>query len=147
MDKLVDQDIIEPCDQGVWSFPVLLVAKKDGSKFFVLDFRAVNAQLNVPHLRTAHLEECLDQIGTGNPKYFTSLDMTSGFFQVGLDEASREYTGFLTSRSRFRYTRFIQGLASSSFCLQQLMDKLLRHLEHEHCFVIIGRYSCLFRNF
>ncbi len=132
VDKLVDQDILEPCDQGVWSSPVLLVAKKDGSKRFVLDFRAVNAQLNVPHLRTAHLEECLDQIGTGNPKYFTSLDMTSGYFQVGLDESSREYTGFLTSRGRYRYKRLIQGLGSSSFCFQQLMDRLLRSLEHEH---------------
>ena len=126
MDKLVDQDIIEPCDQGVWSSPVLLVAQKDGSKSFVLDVRAVKAQLNVAHVRTAYLEECLDQIGTGNPKYFTSLDMTSGYFQVGLDEAFREYTGFLTLRGRFRYTRLIQGLASSSFCFQQLMDRLLR---------------------
>ncbi len=81
-DIMVDQDILEPCDEDIWSSPVLLVAKKDGSKRCVLHFRAVNAQLNVPHLLTAHLEDSLDPIGIGNPAYFTSLDITSGYFQV-----------------------------------------------------------------
>jgi hypothetical protein len=58
-------------------------------------------------------------------KFITGLDLQQAFFQVELDEKSRQYTGFKTPFGLFQYTVLPNGAKNSSKCFQRLADKIL----------------------
>ena len=112
----LDMGIIEPSKAGV-SSPVFLVPKPGGDSFrLVQDFRALNKCIDDDQYPLPVVEEQLASIG--KCKYFTSLDMMAAFWQVRLDEDSRDATSFKTPMGLFRFTRLPMGLksASSVFC-------------------------------
>lgn len=56
------------------------------------------------------------------------LDMSSGFFQIGITSDSAKYTAFNTCYGTFKFLRLPMGLRQSPNVFQLLMDKLLRNL-------------------
>lgn len=131
VDDLLKQGVIEETVSSPWSSPIILVKKPDGKYRFVVDFRGLNA-LTVPtYLRTAHLEDSINSLGANSPKYFTKLDMYSGFHQIPLHEDSRDFTAFLTDRGKYRFRRSPMGLSGSPFSFQLLVDRVLRGIQHD----------------
>ena len=62
----------------------------------VLDFREVN-NASVPdryNIREIRDCACVDEIGLSESKVFSTIDLTSGFWQQSLEEESRQYTAF-----------------------------------------------------
>jgi hypothetical protein len=74
--------------------PLFLVTKKDGGFRVVQDFRALNAQSYVDKYSMKDVTECIDEIGRSESTIFTTLDLTSGFWQMLLHPQSRPYTAF-----------------------------------------------------
>ncbi len=134
MNKIIQeqirQGIIEESKDSPWSSPALLVAKKahgkgqDKSYRLVIDYRALNACTIPLCLRLPRLDEVMDEIGQSHPKYFTTLDLQSGFHQMDLHKDSRDKTGFLTHTSKYVYKRLPMGLRNSPVYFQSLMDSL-----------------------
>lgn len=96
--KIVDKAIDDMLDSNIirrskshWSFPIVVVHKKDGSKIFCVDFRQLNkiTKTNWP-LRL--IDDLLDQLGKAS--YFTSLDLKSRYWQVQMQEQDKEKTAF-----------------------------------------------------
>ena len=141
MDKLVKQqikeDIIEPTDSGSWASPALLIKKKQHNNSketeyrMVIDFRQLNAATITQSLRVPNLEQTIDDIGIKKPVYFSTLDLQSSFHQVGLNEESRHYTGFLTHSGKYRYKRMPQGLKNASAQMAHLMDLVLKGINQQ----------------
>jgi hypothetical protein len=75
--------------------PLFLVTKKDGGFRVVQDFRALNAQSYVDKYSMKDVTECIDEIGRSESTIFTTLDLTSGFWQMLLHPQSRPYTAFM----------------------------------------------------
>ena len=106
----LDMGIIEPSKAGV-SSTVFLVPKPGGDSFrLVQDFRALNKCIADDHYPLPMVEEQLANID--KCKYFTSLDMTAAFWQVKLDEESRDATSFMAPMGLYRFTRLPMGLRS-----------------------------------
>ena len=60
----------------------------------VLEFREVN-NASVPDRYTIReIRDCVDEIGLSESKVFSTIDLTSGFWQQSLEEESRQYTAF-----------------------------------------------------
>lgn len=57
------------------------------------------------------------------------MDLTSGYFQLLLDEESKQYTGFSTQDGHYQYVRMAQGLKNSPCAFMQIMKSLLSHLK------------------
>ena len=76
IDEMMGANIVRR-SKSPWSFPVVIVDKKDGSKRFCVDFRKLN-QITKPNSYPLPL---IDDILTllGKAKYFTSLDLKSGY--------------------------------------------------------------------
>ncbi len=91
---LKDGAIEEP--RSPWNSPLFLVPKKDGSYRPVVDFRRVNDMTVPDHYPLAVLNDLLQSNGKGNT-VFTSVDLKTGFWQIPLDEESREITVFFYS--------------------------------------------------
>ena len=89
----VDQLVKEMLDQGVvtpskspWDSPVVLVAKKDGSTRFCVDYRRLNTATKPDVFPLPRVDDSLDQLSSS--KYFTTLDLAAGYWQVLVDPPS-----------------------------------------------------------
>ena len=75
--------------------------KKDGSLRFCVDFRRLNAMTKKDVYPLPRVDDILDTLG--DAKYFTTLDLASGYWQVPLDDQSRPKTAFTTHQGLFEF--------------------------------------------
>ncbi|XP_060077578.1 uncharacterized protein LOC132557106 [Ylistrum balloti] len=83
-----------------WTSNVVLVRKKDGSLRMCVDYRQMNNRTIKDSYALPRIEEILDCL-SGN-KFFTVLDMKSGYHQVEIDEPHKERTTFTVGPCRQR---------------------------------------------
>lgn len=103
---------------------------------FVVDYSAVNMSVKrKPQLLFAP-EKVWNNVKAGS-KWFVKMDLSSGYWQVPLDEESSKLTTFLCESGLFRYKRMPMGMArSSDEFLERMLEKIvsneeLTHLVHE----------------
>ena len=125
VDEMLDANVII-WSKFPWSFPVVIVDKKDGSKGFCVDFRKLN-QITKPNSNPLPL---IDDILTllGKAKYFTSLELKSGYRQVLMNEADKEKTAFSCHRGLFELNVMPFGLSNAPAIFQELMAIVLQGL-------------------
>ena len=85
--------MIEPAN-GEWSSPVVLVRKKGQSWRFCVDYRRLNAVTLQNAYPLSYIDESLDALA--GSKYFSTLDLTSGYWQVLLNKDAQEKSAFAT---------------------------------------------------
>ena len=83
--------IIEP-SQSPWASPIVVVDKKDGSKRFCVDLRALNRVVKKNNYPLPRIDDILASLD--GSQSFSSLDLRSGYWQIPLDEESKEKTAF-----------------------------------------------------
>ncbi|XP_053389926.1 uncharacterized protein LOC128552882 [Mercenaria mercenaria] len=75
-----------------WSSNVVIVRKKDGSIRFCIDFRKINQRTKRDAYALPRIEDTLNCLA--GSRYFSKLDLKSGYWQVELDERDKEKTAF-----------------------------------------------------
>ncbi len=94
-----------------WLSPIVLVNKPSGEKRMCLEYRKVNKQLVTDVHPLPNLEELLENVA-GN-QYYATLDLNDAYFQVMLDEESRNLTTFSEGISLYIFKRLPFGLSCS----------------------------------
>src|SRR5690349_19142080 len=109
----LENDIIEVAPPHCeWSTPILVLPKKDPNRFRIVnDFRALNALTVKDVFPLPNTNDLIESIS--GSVWNTVLDLNQAFFNVELEEASRELTTFTTHEGMFRYKRLPQGLSNS----------------------------------
>lgn len=95
--EIIDNQLEEMLQNGIirksqspWASPVVLVKKKDGSHRFCVDYRKLNAVTKKSSYPLPNIDDVLSYLG--GAKYYTSLDLFSGYWQVEISEESKELT-------------------------------------------------------
>ena len=89
--EMLEAGAIRP-SQSTWCNAMVLVTKKDGSLHFCIDFHCLNTHMKKDSYPLPRIQEALESlVGTG---HFSCLDLKSGFWQIRMDEASKQYTTF-----------------------------------------------------
>ena len=102
----------------------MLVRKKDGSLQFCIDFRHLNARTKKDAYPLPRMQETM--VGT---RHFSCMDLKSGFWQVQMDEESRQYTAFTVgSMGLYEFLRMPYGLCNAPAMFQHLMQNWLGEL-------------------
>ena len=101
--ELLEKDIIQE-SESPYNSPVFLVPKKTGpddkkKMRLVLDYRKLNEQTVSDVFPLPHITEILEQLGRA--KYFTTLDINSGFHQIPMAPEDCEKTAFSTPYGKF----------------------------------------------
>lgn len=117
---LESQVIRESCSP--YSSPIVLVKKKDGSLRMCVDYRQLNAKTRKDAYPLPRIEESLDAL-TG-AKWFSTLDLASGYNQVPVAEADRPKTAFCTPFGLFEFLRMPFGLCNGPSTFQRLMERI-----------------------
>lgn len=123
VDKMLAARIIEP-STSAWSSPVLLVPKEEGQQRFVVDFRKLNNVSRKDAYPLPYISAILDKLG--GARYLSSLDLQSAYWQVELEEDSKQYTAFtVPGRGLFQFRRLPFGLHNAPATFQRLIDTVL----------------------
>ena len=116
--KLESEGIIEPIGDRPTEFcsPTICPIKPDGSIRFAADYTHLNKQV----LRTVHPTlspwDAVHQIDK-KAKYFSTFDCKKGYWQIPLAENSKDYTTFICTLGKFRYTRAPMGFISAGIAI------------------------------
>ena len=123
--NLRDNNIIKECNSP-WNTPLICVWKKEKQDIrLCLDFRQLNLVTERPAFPMPNIAEILDKLG--GAKYFTSIDLGNAYYQVELDEESKEKTAFSTKMGQFCFNRMPFGIAAAPGTFQELMLKVLKN--------------------
>jgi transposase InsO family protein len=110
--------------------PIFCVQKPHGGMRVVLDYRALNDQTFDDKYSIREVQDCIDEIGRKKSKVFSALDLTSGFWQMELDEESKPYTAFsFPGVGRFEWETAPMGLKGSPASFARLMDHVMSGLK------------------
>lgn len=110
IDKMLDHGLIR-MSTGAWSSPIVLVKKKDGTWRFCVDYRKLN-KVTVKHSMASSSIENAMEIMHGK-KFFSSIELSSGFYQVALHEDSQEKSSFITPWGSYAWTVMPMGASGS----------------------------------
>ena len=132
---MLDAGVIQPSNSP-WCNAVVLVRKKDRSLRFCIDFRKLNSLTVKDSHPLPHICETLESL-TG-AAHFLMFDMNSGFWQVPMDEESKQYTAFtLGSMGLYECESMPFGLCNTLPTFQRLMQNCLGELNLTYCLIYL----------
>ena len=133
--EMLDGSAIRP-SQSPWCNAVVLVRKKDGSLQFCIDFRHLNARTKKDTYPLPRMQETMESmVGT---RHFSCMDLKSGFWQVQMDEDSRQYTAFMVgSMGVYEFLCMPYGLCNVPAMFQCLMQNCLGELNLTYALIYL----------
>lgn len=137
--KMLDENIISH-SISPWNSPVWIVPKKQdasGKKKWriVIDYRKLNDVTVGDSFPLPNISDILDQLG--HSKYFSTIDLTSGFHQIKMSPTDAEKTAFSTPSGHYQFNRMPFGLKNAPATFQRLMNSVLAGLQNIKCFVYL----------
>lgn len=122
VDELIKNNIVQE-SKSPYSSPIILVKKKDGSDRMCVDYRELNANTIRDHYPLPLISDQINQLAGG--KYFTTLDMASGFHQIPVSASSVEKTAFITPDGLYEYLTMPFGLCNAPAVYQRCINRAL----------------------
>ena len=132
--RMLEANVIE-LGSSPWSSPVVLVRKKDGSIRFCVDYRKLNAITRFDAFPLPRIDETLESLG--GARFFSTLDLLSGYWQVGLTEQARLKSAFTTRSGLFLWNVMPFGLCNAPSTFERLMEFVLQGLQWQTCLVYL----------
>ena len=114
----------------------MIVRKKDGSIRFCIDFRKLNQRTIKDEYPIPRIDDTL--LSLAGSKYFTTLDLKSGYWQVELREWDKAKTAFCVGwLGFFECNRMPFGLCNAPATFQRLMERCMGDLNLRDCLIYL----------
>lgn len=138
VNDMLAANIISPSNSP-WGAPVVLV-KKDGRLRFCVDFRKLTKVSVADAYPLPRMDDSLNALS--GAWYFSTLDLSSGFWQLPLDDSSKPKTAFSTPQGLFQFNCLPIGLKSTPAIFQRLMELVLTGLQLDDVIVFSHTNIC-----
>ena len=135
LDHMLNVGAIKP-RKSAWSNAVVLVHKKDGGLRFCNDFQKLNTQIRKDAFPLPQIHDAIDALS--GSKYYTTVNLLSGFWQTPMEESSKQYTTFTLGMLGFFQCECMPfGLCNAPATFQHLMTNCLGELNYSACLVYL----------
>ena len=133
--EMLESGAIRP-SQSAWCNAVMLVRKKDRGLHFCIDFQCLNTCTKKDSYPLPRIQEVLESLVGAS--HFSCLDLKSGFWQIRMDEASKQYTTFIVGNlGFFECDRMPFGLCNVPATFQRLMQNCMSELNFIYCLIYL----------
>ena len=109
--------------ESPWASRVVMVKKKDETLRFCVDYRRLNDETVKDSYPVPRPRDMFDAME--GSKYFSTLDLASGYWQIPLTEEVKKKTAFVTKDGLFEFTRMPFGLTNAPASFRRLMTLVL----------------------
>lgn len=114
---------------------MVIVRKRDGGLRFCVDYRRLNELTVKDAYPLSRIDDKLDALGSA--KWFSTLDLASGFWQLEVHPEHREKTAFVTKQGLWEFNILPYGLTNAPSTFQRLMELVLAGLQWINCLVYL----------
>jgi len=101
----------------------------------VLDFRKLNERTIPDRYPMQNISMILGNLGKA--RYFTTLDLKSGYHQITLAERDPEKTSFSVNRGKYEFRRLPFGLKNAASIFQRTIDDIPGEQNGKFCYVYV----------
>ena len=126
LDKMQRNNVVKP-SESPWASPVVLVRKKEGTLRFCVDYRTLNSVTKPDLFPLPRINDLLDQLGKS--KFFSTLDLKSGYWQIRISADSQEKTAFITHQGLYQFRVMPFGVTNAPAVFRRLMQQVLTGLQ------------------
>jgi hypothetical protein len=116
-----------------WGAPVLFMEKKDKSMRMCVDYHSLNEVTIKNKYPLPRIDDLFDQLK--GAKYFSKVDLRSGYHQLKIRESDIPKTAFVTRYGQYEFTVMSFGLTNAPAYFMNLMNKVF--MEEIDKFVIV----------
>lgn len=132
-DDMLKWGIIEPSNSP-WAAGVVLVRKKDNTLRFCVDYRSLNSVTIKDAYPLPKIDETLDTLSGAS--WFSTLDLRSGYWQVGLEPEDKQKSAFITRKGLFQFCVLPFRLCNAPATFERLMETVLAGLQWDICLMM-----------
>ena len=133
--EMIETNVIRP-SKSPYSSNVVIVRKKDGSIRFCVDFRKLNSRTIKDAYAIPRVEDSLHVLA--GARYFSKLDLRSGYWQVEIKEEDKKKTAFqVGGLGFFEFHRMPFGLCNAPATFQRLMERCMGDLNLTDCLIYL----------
>ena len=134
LEELTKAGFIQP-SKSPFGAPILFVKKKDGTMRMCVDYRALNNVTIKNSYPLPHVDELFDRLQ--GAKYFSKIDLRSGYHQIRIDPQDVPKTAFRTRYGHFEFLVLPFGLTNAPATFMHLMHQSFRQFLDEFVLVFL----------
>ena len=120
IDNMLKHKVIEQ-STAAYASQVLLAPKPGGKWRFCIDFRNLNLLTEIEGWPLPLIRDILRRLGEHRGCYYALMDLTSGYYQLGLDRLMRAFSAFICFCGIFHWLRVPMGLKGAPAYFQKQM--------------------------
>ena len=134
VEELLERGLVKP-SKSAWASPIVMVKKKDNTYRMCIDYREVNKHSTLDAYPLPTVNQCISQLSQA--RWFCSTDLACGYWQVKVDENSKNKTAFCTRRGLFEWEVMPFGLSSACATFQRLMETILCEMRFDELLIYL----------
>ncbi len=134
LQELLSSGVIRESESS-FSSPIVVVRKKNGDVRLCIDYRKLNLQTIKDAYALPNFEETFATLN--GSKWFTVLDLKSGYYQIEVEEADKAKTAFVCPLGFWEFNRIPQGVTNAPSTFQRLMEKCMGDINLKEVLVFL----------
>ena len=104
---------------------IVMALKKDGTLRLCIDYRLLNKITIKDKFPLPRIDDTIDALY--GARYFSTLDLLSGYWQIEINEADKHKTAFICELGLFEFNRMPFGLTNAPGTFQRAMNDIFKN--------------------